>query len=472
MERTDPQYVEAIRFLLDRINYERSDDRPYDAQSFRLARMAYLLEWLGQPQQSAPVIHIAGTKGKGSVAWLVSEMLRHAGFRTGLYTSPHLEHLEERFVVSGQSVPPSAVVEHMHLLKSACQACAASEHGTPTFFELTTALGWLLFRSAGTHVNVIEVGLGGRLDSTNVCDPILSIITSISYDHQQQLGATLDKIAFEKAGIIKPSVPVLHGARAPLARDVIRSVAEERGCELWELGRDFEATAQTEPQSLTSSSERLETPLQCIAFESHLPALRPPANSELPLRMLGRHQADNAALAIATWARLRQDGWALPEASLRLSLAQTQVIARIECIPWKPCLILDAGHNEASIDALMQTLADSYEAQRRTLVFACSKDKKAREMLERMLPDCDRIILTQFHSNPRALPVEKLEALARSITAESHTARAEILTAPDVAMAIEYATRTAIDGELLCVTGSFFVAAEARAHCMQRQHSL
>lgn len=477
MERTDPQYIEAIRFLLDRINYERSDDRPYDAQTFRLARMAFLLERLGQPQRTAPVIHIAGTKGKGSVAWLVAEMLRHAGFRTGLYTSPHLEHLEERFVIDGQPVSPQDLVDSMPRLRSACETCAASEHGTPTFFELTTALGWMLFQSAKTHVNVIEVGLGGRLDSTNVCDPILSIITSISYDHQQQLGATLDKIAFEKAGIIKPGVPVIHGARAPLARDVIRNVASDRGCELWELGRDFDASIRTQVQSLpnaSTASRAHHSPSQLLAFESRLPNLHPPEYSELPLRMLGRHQGDNAALAIATWSKLRQDGWALPEEALLQSLAQTQVAARIECMPGNPLLVLDAGHNEASIEALMQTLGECYLAKRLTLVFACSKDKKAREMLERMLPQCDRIILTQYHSNPRALQVEKLESIARSIAspngdAPTRTAHAEILTAPDVATAMDYAARTAIDGELLCVTGSFFAAAEARALFKQQR---
>jgi dihydrofolate synthase/folylpolyglutamate synthase len=269
-------------------------------------------------------------------------------------------------------------------------------------------------------------------------------------------------------------VPVIHGARAPLARDVIRNVAHERGGELWELGRDFDATIRTQAHALANasiSSREHDWPSQFLAFESRLPSIHPPVRSDLPLRMLGRHQADNAALAIATWSRLRQDGWALPEEALLQSLALTQVAARIECMPGKPRLILDAGHNEASIEALMQTLGECFLAQRRTLVFACSKDKKAREMLERMLPRCDRIILTQYHSNPRALQVEKLEAIARSIASPNDTELAEILTAPDVATAMDYAARTAIDGELLCVTGSFFVAAEARVLCMQRTPS-
>ncbi|MEI8210554.1 MAG: folylpolyglutamate synthase/dihydrofolate synthase family protein [Planctomycetota bacterium] len=484
MERSDPQYVEAIRFLLDRINFERSDDRSYNSQAFRLARMAYLLELLDNPQWSAPVIHVAGTKGKGSTAWLIAETLRHAGLRTGLYTSPHLEHLEERFVVDGAPVSEEKWVAAIPRLRQASDTCNASEHGPPTFFELTTALAWLLFQSGKTHANVIEVGLGGRLDSTNVCSPALCLITSISYDHQQQLGATLDKIAFEKAGIIKDSIPVIHGARAEEAKQVIRRVAAERGCALWELGRDFEAHVDThaipakpfhrgsrdregQPEN-TSHETELESnsnaSSQTISFRSHHPHVHGPIAPALPLRMLGAHQGDNAALAIAAWSRLRHDGWAIPESALRSALSQTQVPARIETIPWDPLLIIDAAHNEASIDALFQALDANFIASRRTLIFACSKDKKMREMLERILPSVNRLILTQFHSNPRAVLVETLEEIARSVQCNGE-GKTELLSAPDVGQAIEFVSRTPLRGELVCVTGSFFIAAEARAYC-------
>jgi dihydrofolate synthase / folylpolyglutamate synthase len=495
MERSDPTYVDTLRFLLDRINYERTDDRPYDVQSFRLGRMAYLLERLGNPQWTAPVIHIAGTKGKGSVAWLVAEMLRHAGFRTGLYTSPHLEHLEERFVVNGAPVTPDTLLAPIPLLRSAAAECTASEHGPPTFFELTTALAWLLFRCEKTQVNVVEVGLGGRLDSTNVCDPAVSIITSISYDHQQQLGDTLDKIAFEKAGIIKNDVPVIHGARAPEAARVIRQVAHERNAELWELGRDFQSSVTairhdlTQPwpapdhhnpspnhqhpstgQPATSLYPTPTSPLptpndlasQAFTFTSMNPALLAPEPVTMPLRMAGGHQGDNAALAVATWARLRRDGWAISAAALRAALGQTQVPARIETIPWNPYLIIDTAHNEASMKALLNSLDDHWTASRRTLIFACSKDKKIREMLELMLPAAERLIVTQFHSNPRAVPVELLEATARTM-AESMTRPAQIFSVPNVELALDFVQRKPLPGELICVTGSFFIAAEARA---------
>ncbi len=457
MRRTDPEYIDAVRYLLDRINYERTVEVPYDQQSYRLARMTYLLDLLGQPQDSAPVIHIAGTKGKGSVAWLVAETLRRSGLRIGLYTSPHLEHLEERFVVQGVPVTPAQMVHVFPKLRDAAERCTASEHGPPTFFEMTTALAWMLFQESRTDANVIEVGLGGRLDSTNVCSPTLCIITSISYDHQQQLGNTLDLIAGEKAGIIKPGVPVIHGARAPEARDVIRSVARSKGCSLWELDRDFRGSLR--PQRIDPTHpERTRSPN--FTFQS-IPPMDPVELATMSLRMLGEHQADNGALAVAAWLQLRSQGWALPQSALEHALAETQVPARIEVVAWQPLTIIDAAHNEASIAALLETLETSFDADRRTIVFACSKDKKVAEMLRLLVGFADRLILTQYQSNPRYVPVERLERLAREAMQNS-LRRIDLFSAPEVGLALDFARRDRQPRDLVCVTGSFFIAAEAK----------
>jgi dihydrofolate synthase/folylpolyglutamate synthase len=462
MHRTDPKYIEAVRYLLDRINYEKSIDVPYTHQSYRLARMAHLLDLLDNPQEAAPVIHIAGTKGKGSVAWLVSETLRHSGLRTGLYTSPHLEFLEERFVLQGASVEPEQWMAVMPMLRRAAEQCAGSEHGSPTFFELTTALAWTLFREAKTDVNVIEVGLGGRLDSTNVCQPALCIITSISYDHQQQLGDTLAKIAGEKAGIIKPRVPVIHGVQANEARDVIRSVALSNQSPLWELGRDFRGKiACTRRQSSISDNEATDMDLSSpFTFECREP-LPPRPDTPLRLRMLGSHQADNASLAVAAWLSLTTRGWNLTTDALAKALAETQVPARIECVSTRPWIVIDSAHNEASIEALLNTLDQVFEARSRTIIFACSKDKNVAEMLRRMIPRVDRLILTQYHSNPRFVPVERLEQLARE-ELEIAPRCIELFSAPDVAMALEFARRDSQENDMICVTGSFFTASEAK----------
>ncbi len=461
MERSDPYYVESIRFLLDRVNFEKSTETPYDQQSYRLARMRLLLEALGNPQLAAPVIHIAGTKGKGSVAWLVAETLRFGGQKTGLYTSPHLEHLEERFVIDGAPITPEQLVAEIPRLRAAAQRCLESEHGSPTFFELTTALAWCVFQTRGTQINVVEVGLGGRLDSTNVCEPCLAIITSISYDHQQQLGDRLAQIATEKAGIIKKGVPVIHGVCVDEARHVVRTIAQENTSELWELGTDFEAEVQPSFASASAIATASETqPLTFDRLTDRLPSL--PLGA-LRLRMLGRHQADNAALAISAWLRLVQDGWKLPLSGLVRALGETQVPARVQVVRNEPRLILDSAHNEASIEATLSTLKDYFRPRRRTIVFACSKDKKYPEMLRSLLGYADRLIVTQYHSNPRFVPVEHLEAIAREAQ-QSATRPVEILSSPHVDDAIAYALRTSEPNDLVCVTGSFFTAAEAKAY--------
>jgi len=473
MQRTDPAYCQALRFLLDRINYEKTVDRPYHASEFKLARMTYLLEQLGNPQLATPVLHVAGTKGKGSVCWLLAEALRRSGLKTGLFTSPHLVHLEERFVINGSAVPPSLLVSGVDQIREAEAKCSQSEHGQPTFFELSTALGWVLFRHANTDVNVIEVGLGGRLDSTNICSPALCVITSISYDHQQQLGNTLTEIAGEKGGIIKNDTPVICGARNEEAAKVLRSIAKSRNAEILELGKDFEVqwTSPTENNfDNTPPSKSFACPPSKISIASNI------ASADLrtfDLRMIGAHQADNAALVVAAWKKLQAIGWNLDDDALTQSLKETQVPARLEFIANSPPWILDAGHNEASITALLDSLDAYFPNHQISIVFACSKDKKYREMLELIIPKAHRLVLTQFQSNPRFTPVEKLQSLTQEILDGSNSTKRqqpEIFSAPDLATALNFvqknplATQTSKPApELVVITGSFFIAAEAKA---------
>lgn len=451
MKRTDPRYLAAINHLLDRINYEKSTDRPYTKNNFKLDRMAYFLELLGNPQLQAPVIHIAGTKGKGSVSWLLAEAFRKNGLKTGLYTSPHLVDLEERFVVDSEPIEPQELVEIVHQMRQAEEACRQSSHGLPTFFEMATAIGWLTFRNRKTDVNVIEVGLGGRLDSTNVCSPAICIITSISYDHQQQLGNTLAQIASEKAGIIKPTIPVVCGARVPEAYEVIQQTALEHGSDLLQLGRDFHSQWKPIPQKLSAILE----------YSHDLSKTR-----QYTLRMLGQHQADNAAIAVATWDKLKELGWNLSDHALADSLASTQVPARLEVLSKSPYWILDTAHNEASMDALVDTLDTYFPEHPKSVIFACSKDKKASEMLDRLTKFADRIILTQYQSNPRFTPIEKLLSIAQR---SAWTSRCEIRCAVDLKEALALSQEPFASGQLSktalhIITGSFFIASEAKSH--------
>ncbi len=473
MQRSDPRYQETLHFLLDRVNFEKSTDRDCTKNNFQLARMAYLLELLENPQLAAPVIHVAGTKGKGSVCWLLAEAFRRNGLRTGLFTSPHLVDLEERFAIDSQAIEPGELVEIVDQIRAADRLCSDSDHGQPTFFELTNAIGWLAFRNHKTQVNVIEVGLGGRLDSTNVCSPALCIITSISYDHQLQLGDTLAEIAGEKAGIIKPNIPVICGARTPEASKVIQARAQQQRSELLQLGRDFDARWTPDPKSLRARlyyTEYRELP------DGKQTSFEQPASFERPaiLRMLGKHQSENAAIAMRAWRKLKQLGWDLQDRAIEESLAQTQVPARLEVLGLDPIWILDSAHNEASIDALVDALESYFPSRPKTILFACAKDKKAPEMLERLIASVDRIVLTQFRSNPRFTPVEKLLEITNSLVSKARRAdqrAATILSCEDlpgalrlVGQSAQHRGQTNDPSMVYVITGSFFIASEAKAY--------
>jgi dihydrofolate synthase/folylpolyglutamate synthase len=397
----------------------------------------------------------------------LAEAFRRNGLRTGLFTSPHLVDLEERFAIDSQAIEPGELVEIVDQIRAADRLCSDSQHGQPTFFELTNAIGWLAFRNHKTQVNVIEVGLGGRLDSTNVCSPALCIITSISYDHQLQLGDTLAEIAGEKAGIIKPNIPVICGARTPEASKVIQARAQRQGSELLQLGRDFDARWTPDPDSLRARLDYAEYP--------ELPDGKQ-TNFEQPatLRMLGKHQSENAAIAMRAWRKLKQLGWDLQDRAIEESLAQTQVPARLEVLGLDPTWILDSAHNEASIDALVDALESYFPSRPKTILFACAKDKKAPEMLERLVASVDRIVLTQFRSNPRFTPVEKLLEIANSLVSKARRAdqrAATILSCEDLPGALRLVGQSAeLRGQtndpsmVYVITGSFFIASEAKAY--------
>jgi dihydrofolate synthase/folylpolyglutamate synthase len=457
MDRIDPSYTDAVRYLYDRINYEKSSDRPYNRQTFRLSRMEHLLNELGSPQLRAPVIHVAGTKGKGSVSWLLAEALRRSGMRVGLYTSPHLMHLEERFVVDGIPCSPQELVAQIDALQQADHKTSQSEHGQPTFFEMTTALAWSLFAARETDVNVIEVGLGGRLDSTNVCQSALAVITSISFDHQQQLGNTISLIASEKAGIIKKNVPVISGARHPDAARVIDDTCRTLGCQLWQIGQDFDSKRSSPGLPEAPHSEPLR---RRFSFQALNKELSETGFSDIPLRMAGQHQGENAAIAIAAWQRLQRLGWKIDNQAIMDSLAETQISCRIEQVASHPTVVIDTAHNVASIEAMINALNEHYSPAKRTIVFACSKDKEVTKMVLQLMPAFDRIILTQFQNNPRVVPLENLEAIAKEH--QSHFPHIEILSAPSSDVALRHAIESAVDQELICVAGSFFLAAEIR----------
>ena len=453
--------ISAAEFLLERINYERTMSVPYRSSEFKLERMRRLMSLLGEPHLAVKAVHIAGTKGKGSTAAMMAAILGAAGYRTGLYTSPHLERVEERIVVNGQ---PCAAETFRSLIEKVQPAieqldreAAASGAIGPTFFEVTTAMAFLHFAQAQVDAAVLEVGLGGRLDSTNVCRAEVCIITSISFDHTRQLGGTLALIAGEKAGIIKPGIPVVCGVLDSEPREVIAERATAAGAPLIQCGVDYDfAAAQyvvCNPQSAVEQS-----------FDYFEPATDPTywLNS-LNVPLVGRHQAANAAAAIAAIGSLRRRGWLISDEAIRRGLASARCPARVEQVGSAPTMILDVAHNLASIAALLDVLRERFAARRRVLIFASSKDKDYAGMLRLLLPAFDTVFLTQYINNPRAVEVEGLLAVAQQIVANTGGARRPALHAtarPQDALRLARAVATVDD--LICITGSFFLAAELR----------
>ncbi|MGE0756456.1 MAG: folylpolyglutamate synthase/dihydrofolate synthase family protein [Pirellulaceae bacterium] len=455
------EYGDAIEYLYRRINYELTP-ASHPRRKINLENMRLLLAELGNPQSRIPAIHIAGTKGKGSTAAMVSSILCQAGLRTGLYTSPHLDFLEERYRIGGIPCTPAQLVALTHAVQPAVAAVERQLADRPgvrglTFFEVTTAMAWLHFMQQQVEVAVIEVGLGGRLDSTNLCAPHVTVITSISFDHTQQLGHTLAAIAREKAGIIKAGVPVISGVTAPEPREVIEAIAWQQGAPLFTLGEQFHARELPLPRE----PERLPQPAR-LDYAEHTPAGHPQL-AEVPVGLIGSHQIANAAVALATAFRLRERGWVISPEAMRQGLARVHCDARIEVIGHQPTVILDTAHNVASIAALVHTLQQWFSPTHRLYIFAASRDKDVPGMLRYLLPAADTVVFTAFQNNPRAVPPETLLAQARDLVDPSGAPGTPLLLAAAIpAAAWQLARLHARTDGLVCITGSFFLAAEMR----------
>jgi dihydrofolate synthase/folylpolyglutamate synthase len=436
-------YEQALAFWYGRVNYEQRTPHPDD---LKLDRMKALLRRLGDPQDRFRIVHVAGSKGKGSTAALLAAVLRRAGYRTGLFTSPHLTRVEERVQVDGASITPDELAAVMSEIREAVGDQTAST--TPTFFEIATALGFLHFVRRRVDVAVVEVGLGGRFDSTNVCRPLVSVITSISFDHTQQLGNTLARIAREKAGIIKPGRPVVSGVTAPEARRVIEEVARRRGAALGQLGVDCRYT--TEPGRVTNDPDGRGDRRARLKVETgwrSWPALE--------LGLLGDHQAANAAVAVACVERLLAEGLHLPDDAVAAGLAGVNWPARLEVVGRRPLVVLDCAHNVASAQALADTLGASFPPGRRLLVFAGSGDKDLAGMVRVLAPHFAHAFLTGF-SSPRAVPPDRLAELF------AQDGRLPVSVHPDPRAAWQAARAAATPDDLVCVTGSVFLAGELR----------
>lgn len=501
-------------FLFDRINYEKSMPNRMSSQEFRFHTIGRMLKELGDPHLSLPTIHVAGTKGKGSVSTTIASILSAAGLKVGLYTSPHLLSIEERFVVDGHKISSeefaNTLMQIIPVVERIDKDCAVHpELHAPTFFEITTVLAILFFARQNVDAAVIEVGLGGRLDSTNICHSTVSVITNIDLDHTAVLGDTIGQIAYEKAGIIKPGTPVINGAIGVDAKNVISEIANRRGSRIFHLRDDFDVVENEKQRDelrpvFSTRGKLVEDDSNSDPIKSAKPAdtfCRPPVpqntdndverpsfpNSqehewkyeyqELRSGLAGHHQTMNAGLAIAAcqlFAKSIGKRELLSQHAVSAGVAKANLKGRFErsTIPARSSIgtqrvpsVLDIAHNPASIKTLLKTLVRHKpykQSKGRVLVFATSRDKDFEPMLRQLVPAFDQIILTKFIENPRAVDPETLKQFARNLGSE-----AEIISFPTPGESIRWITEHVPATGFVCFTGSTFLVAEALA-CMEQ----
>ncbi|MGQ9502103.1 MAG: bifunctional folylpolyglutamate synthase/dihydrofolate synthase [Anaerolineae bacterium] len=423
-------YQSALAYIYRYTNYERLGMPKYTMTHYDLERMRTLLARLADPHRKFRSLLIAGTKGKGSTAAFAESMIRAAGYRTGLYTSPHLHSFRERIKIDGQLIAEEEVVRLTEVLRPHAESIAGL-----TAFELITAMAFYAFAEAGVEVAVLEVGLGGRLDATNAVHPVVAVITSISYDHMQLLGDTLWLIAREKAGIIRPGALVVSAPQMPEAMTLIEEVCAGRRAELVVVGegdyRWLRGHATMHGQWFELQGERYWIPL------------------------LGRHQIANAVTAWAAVDGMEQRaGLVVPPVARRQGLCTAEWPGRLEILHSRPYLVVDSAHNGDSASKLRQALCEFFPGRRVTLVFGASGDHPFKDALSELLPIATHTLVTQSRHPRAAAP----EALLETVVQLGY--HASIVT--PVGEAIVAALQNSDTDDLICVTGSVFTVADTR----------
>jgi dihydrofolate synthase/folylpolyglutamate synthase len=428
-------YNLALDYLYSFVDYSLKHSSELAKADFKLDRMHALMAALGNPQDSYPCIHVAGTKGKGSTAALCASALQASGRSVGLYSSPHLLDYTERIQVNAVPVSHAELVELIEFVKP-----SVAKIPLLTTFEITTALAFVYFAQKQVDAAVIEVGLGGRLDATNIITPRVSVITSLSYDHTAVLGNTLTQIAGEKAGIIKPGVPVVSSPQKEEALDVLRRVASERGSELTLVGQDL--TYRAGEHTLDGQTFEISTSEKGLSKTAIL---------KIPL--LGQHQVENAVTA---YAALQKSGFNLSETQIARGFAQVAWPCRFEIASREPTIIFDSAHNEDAFVRLTQTLETYFPNRKVVLILGISEDKHLLAMLTAIKPLIDKLVITRA-DHPRALEPEKISEVAEKVG-----------LAYESVSPVEIALNRALEisqnnGSIILSAGSMFVTAEVKS---------
>jgi dihydrofolate synthase/folylpolyglutamate synthase len=433
-------YRAALKFLASHTNYETMVRVGYNHTNFNLSRMLRVLSRVGNPHKAFKSLHVAGTKGKGSTCTMLSYMLQNAGLKTGLYTSPHFVDLRERIRINGEMISEA---EFTRLIAELAPVALKNEKDKPTFFELMTAAAFMYYAKNEVDIAVLETGLGGRLDSTNVVKPEVCGITNISYDHVAQLGPKLENIAEEKAGIFKPGVPVIAAPQPPSVKRVLKAAAAKVGCDIKFVQDDLEFSYRFESSRAAGPHIRV-----CMAT----PHTR---FDHLQVPLLGEHQARNLGVALGMLDALRQRGVEFEQQDAIDGLAKVRIEGRLELIKESPRTVADAAHNAASISALMHAIGQNVSYDSMVVIFGCSVDKDIDGMLKQVQLGADKVIFTSTGTPRSADPRELYQRFSEISSKMAQVGR----TLPE---AYTIARNCVTRDDLVCITGSIHLVGVAK----------
>ena len=435
----------ANRFLATLSDYERLRIVRYNSDNFDLDRMRALLKKLGNPHEQFRSVHVAGTKGKGSTCIMVGSMLQACGYKVGVYSSPHLIDVRERICVNGEMISQHDFNRLIRLV----EPIVAKIKPMPTYFDVLTAVAFKYFAEQKVEIGVIETGLGGRLDSTNVIKPEVTAITSISKDHMAQLGPTLARIAEEKAGIFKPGVPAVTVLQDASVEPVLKRVAEKVGAPLDIAGKTIEFSYRFESSRMLGRHNRVCLTTPTSKFE------------HLAVPLFGEHQAINCGLALAIIDKLKTRGIPIDDAKAMEGLAHTKLAGRMEMVSPMPRVLIDGAHNAASIDAMMKAIGQHIPYDSMVVIFGCCSDKDVDGMLERITSGADKVIFTKVN-NIRSMDPQELAARYTELYGKMSQ------VADTLEEALSIANRAVTKEDLICITGSFYLVGEAKLYFQQK----
>ncbi len=445
----EKEYQQALDFLYSFVDFSLSRQLQYSPEKFNLLRMRRLLELMENPHLDFPVVHVTGTKGKGSTCAFIASILKQAGYQVGLYTSPHLLDYAERIQVDQKPIQHEDLVGLLNELKPMIQQVPDI-----TTFEITTALAFCYFARKHVDIAVLEVGLGGRLDATNVVDPLVSVITTISYDHQAVLGNTLAAIASEKAGIIKPGRPVVTSSQQMDAIDVLADVAARNGSPVIQVGRDVHYASTRHNLDgqecwiwTDEDQARMDHYIETGSADGWKPDIY-----QIPL--LGAHQLENATTAYCAIRMVQSSGFKITEEAIQKGMANVFWPCRFEILSKEPYIVLDSAHNRDSALKLRISLDDYFPDKEVILIFGASEDKDVRGMMIDLIPRVNQVIATQS-VHPRALAADEIVKYVHQMGRKAQV----ILPLEE---AFQRAKQIARKDQVILVTGSIFLAAAIR----------